>query len=367
LLIIIMSLYGYDQSIMEGDSMTARNREFNQGVRLHNKAVMDNYDKALKTQKTTVDNLKDKKRNDAILNDSEDGYGVIGAAVSVLGARKEYKQARSFGDYYRTARDERMKVLKGGFDDIKQTAKGPADVGAATGDGGGAGTAREAFSRPAPRSAPGARPSLLPTEQVQAEEPTPNLREAMSRPPVTSVAPEVEGDFKYEGSGVGAKVIKAGLSKIGVADTIGEGATGLISESAGKVAGLVAGGTDLVEGVDNLVEGKGFFAQDGNDTAKKVGDSFVTAGAVLDAIGTVAPPLEVLGGLAGITGGIINTVDDWFGDKKKIKDAGKKIDKPTTENSQLEQKRVSPAFQSLGLVASAPTSVKSQIQGSGSF
>jgi len=358
-MVIIMSLYGYDQSIMEGDSMTARNREFNQGVKLHNKAVMDNYDKALKTQKTTVDNLKDKKRNDAIINDSEDGYGVVGAAVSFLGARKEYKQASSFGDYYRTARDERMKVLKGGFEDIRQTAKGPADVGAATGDGGGAGTAREAFSRPAPRSA---RPSLLPTEPEE-----PNLREAMSRPPVTSVAPEVEGEFKYEGSGIGAKVIKAGLSKIGVAETIGEGATGLISESAGKVAGLVAGGTDLVEGVDNLYEGKGFFAQDGSDTAKKVGDSFVTAGAVLDAIGTVAPPLEVLGGLAGITGGIINTVDDWFGDKKKIKDAGKKIDAPTTANSQLEQQRVSPAFQSLGLVASAPTSVKSQIQGSGSF
>ena len=53
-----MSLYGYDQSIAEGDAMTARNRDFNQGVKLHNKLVMDKYDQALKTQKTNVDKFK---------------------------------------------------------------------------------------------------------------------------------------------------------------------------------------------------------------------------------------------------------------------------------------------------------------------
>jgi len=359
-----MSLYGYDQSISEGDAMTARNRDFNQGVKLHNKLVMDKYDQALKTQKTNVDNLKDKKRNDAIIHDSTDGYGVLGAATSFLGARAEYKEASSFGDYVRNSKDVRMKTLRGGLDDIKKAKAGLAKPGAPTGDSGGS---SEAFSRPTR----GARKtSLLPAEP---EPEGVNLREAMSRPPVdlrqsyTRPTAIVDDEFKYEGSGLGAKVIKAGLTKIGVADTIGEGATGLISESAGKVAGLIAGGTDLVEGIDNLREGKGFFAQDGNDTAKKIGDGFTTAGAVLDAIGTVVPPLEVLGGLAGVTGGIIDTVDDWFGDKKKIKDAGKEIKAPSLKNNQLEAQRVSPAFQSLGLIASAPTSVKSQIQGSGSF
>ena len=51
-----MSLYGYDQSISEGDAMTSRNRDFNQGVKLHNKLVMEKYDQKLKDQKTNVDN-----------------------------------------------------------------------------------------------------------------------------------------------------------------------------------------------------------------------------------------------------------------------------------------------------------------------
>jgi len=363
-MVIIMSLYGYDQSISEGDAMTARNRDFNQGVKLHNKLVMDKYQEALKTQKKNVSDAKDKKRNDAIIGDSTDGYGIIGAGVSFLGARAEYKEASSFGDYVRNSKDVRMKTLRGGLDNIKKTKAGLAKPGAPTGDSGGS---SEAFSRPT-RGAK--KTSLLPAEP---EPEGVNLREAMSRPPVdlrqsyTKPTAIIDDEFKYEGSGLGAKVIKAGLTKIGVADTIGEGATGLISESAGKVAGLIAGGTDLVEGIDNMAEGKGFFAQDGSDTAKKIGDGFTTAGAVLDALGTIAPPLEVLGGLAGVTGGIIDTVDDWFGDKKKIKDAGKEIKAPTLKNNQLEAQRISPAFQSLGLVASAPTSVKSQIQGSGTF
>jgi len=359
-----MSLYGYDQSISEGDAMSARNRDFNQGVKLHNKLVLEKYNQKLTDQKTTVDNLKDKKRNDAIIHDSTDGYGILGAGVSFLGARSEYKDASSFGDYVRNSTNVRMKTLRGGLDDIKKTKAGLAKPGAPTGDSGGS---SEAFSRPT-RGA--TKTSLV---QAEPEPEAINLREAMSKPPVdlrqsyTKPTAIIDDEFKYEGSGLGAKVIKAGLTKVGVADTIGEGATGLISESAGKVAGLIAGGTDLVEGIDNLADGKGFFAQDGSDTAKKIGDSFTTAGAVLDAIGTVAPPLEVLGGLAGVTGGIIDTVDDWFGDKKKIKDAGKEIKAPSLANNQLESQRVSPAFQSLGLVASAPTSVKSQIQGSGSF
>lgn len=358
-----MSLYAYDQSISEGDAFTARNIDFNQGVKLHNKLVMEKYDKELTDQTKTVDNLKDRKRNDAVINDSQDGYGAVGAAVSFLGARKEYKDAGSFGDYVRNTTQERVKTLRAGLEDIKKSKSGLADVGAATGDGGGSRSADEAMSRPAPRSAPGADPPSEPQTQ--------NLRGAISESPETSsLRPEssiVDDDFKYEGSGVGARVIKGGLTKLGIADKIGEGATGVLSEGVGKVAGLVAGGTDLVEGIENLSKNKGFFAQDGNDTAKKFGDSFITAGAVLDAVGTIAPPLEVLGGIAGLTGGIIDTVDDWFGDKKKLTDAQKTIEKPTLKNNQLEQQRVSPAFQSLGLVASAPTSVKSQIQGSGSF
>ena len=35
-------MYGYDQSISQGEMMNARNREFNQGVKMHNKVVSKN-------------------------------------------------------------------------------------------------------------------------------------------------------------------------------------------------------------------------------------------------------------------------------------------------------------------------------------
>ena len=46
-----MSLYGYDSAISQGEMMNARNIEFNQGVKMHNKLVNDKFDTALKTQK----------------------------------------------------------------------------------------------------------------------------------------------------------------------------------------------------------------------------------------------------------------------------------------------------------------------------
>ena len=49
-----MSLYGYDSAISQGEMMNARNLEFNQGVKMHNKVVNDNFDTALKTQKKTL-------------------------------------------------------------------------------------------------------------------------------------------------------------------------------------------------------------------------------------------------------------------------------------------------------------------------
>ena len=42
-----MSMYGYDQAISQGQMMNARNIEFNQGVKMHNKVVMDNFDTEL--------------------------------------------------------------------------------------------------------------------------------------------------------------------------------------------------------------------------------------------------------------------------------------------------------------------------------
>ena len=401
-----MSLYGYDSAISQGQMMNARNIEFNQGVKMHNKLVNDKFDTALKTQKTTEGNLKDKKRNDAVIHDSTDGYGLIGAGVSFLGARQEYKEAGKFADYVSSSTENRGKTIRAGLEDFKKGKVGRATGGEPTGDSGG-NLDNETSDLGAPAMSDSDRatatkkatvgvgedadaawnetsqadrdvlikskfPAYGATRSAVTTAPDSGLpasRAGISSTPMSAVGEgEVAGEsFEHQGTGIGAKIIKSGLSKIGVTDQIGEGATGAIAEGAGKIVGAIQGTTDLVEGIDNLADGKGFFAQDGNDTAKKVGDSFTMAGTVLDAVGTFVPPLEVVGALASITGGVINTVDDWFGDKAKLKAAGKKIKPPSLKNGQLEGQKVSPAFQSLGLVASAPTSVKSRIQGSSTF
>ena len=370
-----MSLYGYDQGISQGEMMNARNLQFNQGVKQHNKLVNDNYDAALKTQTKTIGDLQTKKKEDAAIHDSSDGYGLVGAGVSFLGARKEYQQAANFSDYVSNVTEQRTTTLRAGLDNIKLGKEGRAKAGAATGDSGG-NLDNELPSAANEPPAIADRPALQIADRPGA--PTTPTESGLPRsrePPPTGVG-QVEGGveglesggaFKHESSGIGARIIKTGLTKIGVADRIGEGATGAIAEGAGKVAGAIAGTTDLVEGIDNLVDGKGFFAQDGDNTAKKVGDSFTMAGTVLDAVGTFVPPLEVAGAVVSLTGGIIDTVSDWFGDNKKLKDAGKPIPPPSLKNGQLEGQKVSPAFQSLGLVASGPTSVKSKIQGASSF
>jgi hypothetical protein len=400
-----MSLYGYDQSISQGEMMNARNLEFNQGVKMHNKLVNDKFDTALKTQKKTEGDLKDKKRNDAVIHDSTDGYGLIGAGVSFLGARQEYKEAGKFADYVSNSTENRGKTLRAGLEDFKMGKAGRATGGKPTGDSGG-NIDNETRELGAPAMSDGDREratkkatvgsgeeadaawnetsqadrdvlvkSKFPaygatrsaeTSVVATDSGLPASRAGISAAPIVG---EVEAgeSFEHQGTGIGAKIIKTGLTKLGVVDQIGEGATGALAEGAGKVVGAIQGTTDLVEGIDNLADGKGFFAQDGDDTAKKVGDSFAMAGTVLDAIGTFVPPLEVAGALVSLTGGVISTVDDWFGDKHKLKAAGKPIPPPSLKNGQLEGQRVSPAFQSLGLVASAPTSVKSRIQGSSTF
>ena len=81
--------------------------------------------------------MKDKKRNDAIIHDSTDGYGLIGAGVSFLGARQEYKEAGKFADYVSNSTENRGKTLSAGLEDFKMGKVGRARGGKPTGDSGG--------------------------------------------------------------------------------------------------------------------------------------------------------------------------------------------------------------------------------------
>ena len=76
----------------------------------------------------------------------------------------------------------------------------------------------------------------------------------------------------------------------------------------------------------------------------------------------VFPPAEVLGGALNVTGGIIDAVKDVVNDADKKKQDATKPTPP-----KLTSVKITPAFQSMGLVASSLPSAKSQIVGGGSF
>jgi len=120
----------------------------------------------------------------------------------------------------------------------------------------------------------------------------------------------------------------------------------------------------LGEGFTNLAENKNFFGND--DTTEKVGDTFQMVGAGLDVIGTAFPPLELLGGAVGLLGGVIDTVDGLAKDEDKKQSDAAPITDPNKDPDKagIQSFKVSPAFQSLGLVASAPISAKQSITGS---
>ena len=113
---------------------------------------------------------------------------------------------------------------------------------------------------------------------------------------------------------------------------------------------------DVGKSISNLVEGKNVFS--GETTA----DKFQEAGSVLDIVGTVVPPLEVVGGALNLVGGIISTVNDLKNDNDR-----KSSDAATIPPPKQTAIKVAPAFSSLGLVASQLPSAKSQIVGGSSF
>ena len=121
------------------------------------------------------------------------------------------------------------------------------------------------------------------------------------------------------------------------------------------------------EGFANLADNKNFFGND--DTAEKWGDSFQMAGAALDVVGTAFPPLELLGGAVGLLGGVIDGIDGLSKDEAKKQSDAAPITDPNKDpdDAGIQKTQISPAFQAMGLVASAPISAKSLITGSGAF
>jgi hypothetical protein len=325
-----MSQYsGYAESLSQGDQFSARTREHNDMVLAQNQLDLDAYSKEIKDQKGKVRTDEINEGIASTLFGGKSGEQLLSSGVGTLDVYQGIQKAGSLGGYLKGAKEGRLNT-------ISSTVK------------------RLSHGDPLPKPTP------------MIEDPGKSIINQWAGKP--AVVEQVANDAdkvaevggKIEGSGAVSTILKKGLQTAGLGEKIGEAGLSAISEVGSKVIGDFAGVSDIVEGFDNLGHGKNFFGND--DTAHKWGDGFQMAGATMDLMGTVFPPLEVLGGISSLVGGAIDGIDDIFEDHKKKAHDSSVVTKPTPQST-----IVTPTYSSLGLVASAPISAKMSIVGSDSF
>jgi len=323
------SLYGYSQALSEGSSFNSRIQAHNDLVNEHNTKVLADYDFAVKQQKQEKADDKSKEEEDVAIDSTEDGKGLLTAGYGAFTLGQEVAE-KGLGSALLDQGKGRLGAISDTFNRIKQgeqVASETTDLSSAAGAAEGAVNAAGDAAKAA---------SKLPGE--------------------------------IGSSGLGAQIIKGGLGKLGVGKLVGEAGLSTLSEIGSKAAGDFGGIYDLGKGFVNMGEGKSFFGND--DTNEKVGDTLQMVGAGMDVIGTVFSPLELLGGVTGLLGGVIDTVDSLSKDEDKKQSDAAPITDPSKDPDKagIQKLQVSPAFQSLGLVASTPVSAKQSITGStGSF
>ncbi len=309
-----MSLYGYQDAISQGSAFNAKVKNFNDGVLAANQKALDDYQTKIKEQpgKISEDALKEKE--DSAIYGFTDGKSTVSSLYGLGEAGSEIGK-KGFAGYALGAGKDRLNT-------IGNTVK------------------RGIAGDPKPPPVKGTLTTLDESGKVVTED----LGKAGANVGAA-------GAGEIESSGLGTKIIKTGLKKV-LGGAVSEAGLATMSELGGKVAGDFGGITDMGKGVENLANGKGFFA--GETTA----DKWQEAGAAADLVGTVFPPLEVVGGVASLVGGLMEGYDDIKKDiDKKADDSAKP---PPPKDTSV---KVSPAFSQMGLVASAPISAKASITG----
>lgn len=323
------SVYGFSSTLSEGSAFNARTLQANDLITEHNNKVLGDYQNAKKQQ--TRDEADDSTtfEEDAAIQGTEDGKGLLSTGIGAYSLGQDMGSAGGVGAGLAKQTAERQAQISSTFSKLTQGEQavasppvklGSTGIGAATGAEDAAAAAGKAGGK---------------------------------------VAEEEIGS-----SGVGSAIIKGILKKGGAGKVLSEAGLSTVSEIGGKAAGDFGGITDAVEGFANLANNKSFFGND--DATEKWGDSFQMAGAAMDVVGTAFPPLELLGGATGLIGGLLDGIDSLGKDeKKKQSDAAPLID-PNKDPAKagIQTTKVSPAYQSLGLVASAPVSAKMSITGS---
>jgi hypothetical protein len=316
------SVYGYESALSEGSAFNSRVQNFNDGVLLHNQNLQKAYDLKVKGQKGDVSADVTQKHEDEAFYGFTDGKSAISTAVESVGAVKSIAKD-GFTGYVANATSDRLNTIGNTVSRLVQ-------------------------GEPAPPSAAMSVVDKINTRILGAADAGENAAAAGGK--IAAEAGET-----IESSNLASGIIKAGLGKV-VGGKLGEAGLSAVSELGGKALGDFAGIKGIADGFENLGEGKNFFS------GETTGDKFQEAGAVFDAIGTFAPPLELLGGALTLIGGIDDAVHDLDAVADKKKSDGATLPPPLKTAT-----KVSPVFSSLGLQASAPISAKQAITGSSSF
>jgi hypothetical protein len=380
------SVYGYAQSLSEGSAYNARVLAHNDLVKEHNNKVLFDYDNAVKQQKRDASDDKGTVEEDAAIDATQDGKGLLTAAYGAYKFGQSVAEEGGVGAAFAKQVAERQGTIRATLGQLGKGAKAAVtattDLSSAAGDIAGATGAIGDAARAGATGAIGDAARAAGNAARAAGNAATGAIGDAARAAATGAAgaagdagavagagaTAVEDAGKIESSGIASAIIKGGLTKIpGASALLGEAGLSTISEIGGKAVGDFGGLVDVGEGFANLADNKNFFGND--DTAEKWGDSFQMAGAALDVVGTAFPPLELLGGAVGLLGGVIDGIDGLSKDEAKKQSDAAPITDPNKDpdDAGIQKTQISPAFQAMGLVASAPISAKSLITGSGAF
>ena len=331
-------MYGYESSISEGSAFNARTTNYNEAVQAHNQILTDKYNAKIKAQPGKLATDKTKKEEDEAFYGLSDGKGVLGSTIGLVSAANEISDKGGLMAYAADSTTSRLNTIGktasrlGEMTTKKaQAALKPSEVDA---DG---------------KVAAGTEEAADDAGKAAAEAGAVGAADDATKAAAKAASVEIES------SGLGTSILKQGLKKV-AGGAVSEAGLSVASEIGGKVAGDFGGIVDIGEGIDNLADGKKFFA--GDDKTAEIGDTLTSVGAVADVVGTVFPPAELIGGALGAVGGIFDAYDSIKKDLDKKKSDGTTIPPPVIKST-----KVTPAFSAMGLVASAPISAKAQIVG----
>ncbi len=330
------NLYGYESAISTGNQYSAKTENYNDAIRNHNQVLTTKYKADLKAAPGKRSTDQTKEDEDGAFYGISDGKGVIGSTIGMVkeGAKIDQAAAEAGGigagllKYAGDSITERKGAIS---KTINRLGEMPANKAQA---------AQEAMK---PTSVD--KDGIVTTENA--------IEDGADEAGKNAAAAAGE---EIESSGLGTGILKAGLKKV-AGGLVSEAGLSVASEVGGKALGDVGGFVDIGEGISNMISGSSFFA--GEDKTAAFGDTLQSVGAVADVVGTVFPPLELVGGALGAIGGIFDAYDSIKNDID-----AKKNDAADPKPPALAATKVSPAFSAMGLVASAPISAKQSITGS---